>query len=167
MNRLKVLRNRANITLRDLSKYISLRNATISDIENGKQPMREIHVQKLTSFFDVTSDYLLGYSNSGLGIYFSDDDHTYISESEANRIQESNIIKEELIHHASSDWVIKEPSTNIRIYRGEYSIFRSVDMSKENANISESTKQEIINELARLDERELEKVLKFINEYIK
>ena len=71
MNRLKKLRVSAGLPLRVLEKYLNIPNATLSLIENGKQPMREIHVQKITNFFDVTSDYLLGYSNTGIGIYFA------------------------------------------------------------------------------------------------
>ena len=75
-----------------LEKYLNIPNATLSLIENGKQPMREIHVQKITNFFDVTSDYLLGYSNTGIGIYFAssedDNDHEYISASELEKLKE-------------------------------------------------------------------------------
>lgn len=171
MNRLKQLRARSQITLRELSKYVNIRVATLNLIENSKQPMREIHMLKLTNFFDVTSDYLLGYSNVGIGIYFesSDDgeDHAYISSSELEKLNERYEINEKLLTHTPESFVIKTISQETRLYRGEYSIFRSVNISKENANISESVKEKIIVEINRLNSNELEKVLKFINEYIK
>lgn len=171
MNRLKLLRKRSNISLKDLSKYVDIRIASLSDIENGKQPLREVHVLKLTSFFDVTSDYLLGYKNTGIGIYFDsaqdDNDHVYISEKELEHIRSEHAVNETLLTHASSDWKIVTPQQEIRTYIGAYSLFRSVDVPKEKAGINTSIRAEINNELDRLDVYDLEKVLKFINDYIK
>ena len=171
MNRLKTLRSRSGITLRDLARYVDIPSATISLIENGKQPLREIHVQKLTSFFDVTSDYLLGFSNTGIGIYFEsskdDNDHVMISASELERIQERYEIKETLIHRTPSDWTIKTQTYETRIIRTEYLLFRSVDVPKELAHLSESVRDNINSELDKLDGKDLEKVLKFIRDYIK
>ena len=171
MNRLKTLRSRSNITLRDLARYVDIPSATISLIENGKQPLREIHVQKFTSFFDVTSDYLLGFSNTGIGLFFDssedDNDHVIISASELERIQERYEIKETLIHRTPSDWIIKTQAYETRILRTEYLLYRSVDMPKELAHLSISVREELNSELDRLDTKDLEKVLKFIKEYIK
>ncbi len=167
MNRLKLLRTRARITLRDLEKYVNIRNATLSQIENGKQPFREIHVKKLTSFFDVTSDYLLGYSSRGIGIYFANEDHAMISNSELEKIAEEHTVVEEVIRVNPSEWVINTGVEQTSLYRNEYIILRSVDINKENAHISKSVMEQVINELNHLDTRDLEKVLKFINDYIK
>lgn len=171
MNNLKLLRNANNLTLRDLQKYTGIRNATLSQIENGKQPMREIHVKKLTSFFDVTSDYLLGYSNSGIGIYFEsaedDDDHAYISISELERLKERYEIKETLLHRSANEtWVIKTSVYEEKIYTSEYMVFRSINISKEQAQISTSLRETIISKINSYDTRQLEKVLKFMKEYI-
>lgn len=171
MNRLKLLRRKANLTLRDLEKYVGIRNATLSAIENGKQPFREIHVMKLTSFFDVTSDYLLGYVNTGIGIYFEnsedDEDHVMISASELEKLNEKYEVKETLLTHDSSLLEINTGTYEKRLYTGKYSIFRSVDIPKEQAGISVSIKGEILKELDRLDQHDLNKVLKFIKEYIR
>ena len=171
MNRLKTLRSRSNITLRDLARYVDIPSATISLIENGKQPLREIHVQKFTSFFDVTSDYLLGFSNTGIGLYFEsskdDNDHVIISASELERIQERYEIKETLIHRTPSDWTIKTNAYETRILRTEYVLYRSVDVPKELACLSISVREELNSELDKLNTKNLEKVLKFIRDYIK
>ena len=171
MNRLKTLRSRSGITLRDLAKYVDIPSATISLIENGKQPLREIHVQKLTSFFDVTSDYLLGFSNTGIGIYFDgsndDEDHVMISASEIERIQERYEIKETLMHRTPSDWTIRTQAYETRIVRTEHYLFRSVNVPKELAHLSESIRDQLNSELDRLDGKDLEKVLKFVRDYIK
>lgn len=126
MNRLKKLRVSAGLPLRVLEKYLNIPNDTLSLIENGKQPMREIHLQKITSFFDVTSDYLLGYSNTGIGIYFasSEDDnyHEYISASELEKLKESYEVREDLLHRPNTDLgsleqvCIKKNCTQMNIY---------------------------------------------------
>jgi transcriptional regulator with XRE-family HTH domain len=168
MNRLKLLRAKSDITLRELSKYVNIRNATLNLIENNKQPMREIHVLKLTNFFDVTSDYLLGYSNNGIGIYFEDDDdHTYISESELIKLSERYNVKEILITHSPDNFVLKTQSIEFQDYRGTYSLFRSINVSKKDVDISDTIKEKLYLELNKLGTRDLEKILKFINEYIK
>lgn len=60
MNRLKELRTNANLTQEELCKNTKIRRSALSDIENGKQPFREIHIRKLCAFFGVTPNYLLG-----------------------------------------------------------------------------------------------------------
>ncbi len=167
MNRLKALRKRANITLRQLEKYVCIRNATLSLIENEKQPFREIHIQKLTSFFDVSSDYLLGYSHIGIGIYF-EDEHAVISDSELRKIEEKNEVKEQLIKMPFPHKMdIVTPNTQKTIVETVYAVFRSVDIQKAEASVNRSVRERLDKELDRLDTNDLEKVLKFVNEYIK
>ena len=60
MNRLKMLREQDGLTLRELAKRVDIPSATISLIENGKQPFREVHVDKLCNYFNVSPNYLLG-----------------------------------------------------------------------------------------------------------
>lgn len=172
MNRLKELRRSCNLSLQALSKYVDIRVASLSDIENGKQPLREIHVLKLKSFFDVTSDYLLGYKSTGIGIYFAsandDEDHVYISDAELIRIRQEHVVEEQVLNRGTaSNWAIVTPQEEIRMYNGAYVVFRSVDTPKEKAGINTSVRAQINEELDRLGIYELEKVLKFINDYIK
>lgn len=171
MNRLKKLRVNAGLSLRTLKKYLNIPSTTLSLIENGRQPMREIHVQKITNFFDVTSDYLLGYSNTGIGIYFSssedENDHEYISASELEKIKESYEIKEDLLYRPNTEpWIIRTSVYEEKIYTSEYILFRSVNLSKEKAPISASLREQITNKLNSYDTRQLEKILKFMKEYI-
>lgn len=172
MNRLKHIRSGAGLTLRRLEDYVDIPHTTLSLIENGKQPMREIHVLKLTNFFDVTSDYLLGYSKQGIGIYFEssqdDEDHAYISESELNHIAQEHDIQETVItDKVPFNMIIKTPCEEKIMYQGVNKIYRSVDIPKESAGINTSVREQINTELNRLDIYDLEKVLKFIREYIK
>ena len=60
MNRLKELREQKGVTIRQLEKITGIPNATISLIENGKQPFREVHITKFCDYFGVSPNYLLG-----------------------------------------------------------------------------------------------------------
>lgn len=66
MNRLKELREQYGYTLRSLAKEVKIPSATISLIENGKQPFREIHMVKFCNFFSVSPNYLLGKDDDDL-----------------------------------------------------------------------------------------------------
>jgi transcriptional regulator with XRE-family HTH domain len=61
MNRLKELRNKKGITLRELSEKIGDLSFThLSLIENSQRNLTSKNAQKLADFFGVTVDYLLG-----------------------------------------------------------------------------------------------------------
>ena len=167
MNRLKELREKSGLRLRELERYLDIDNSALCLIENGKRPLREIHVLKITNFFDVTSDYLLGYSDEGIGMYF-EDEHAFVSEIEYHLLKSQHHVSEMVVTKpAGFGMSINSQVQEIRTYSCIYSIHRSVDVTQSDAGISTSTKEKIISELNRLDSRELEKVLRFINDYIK
>ncbi len=58
--RLKTLRTDKNIGQNILSKELGLSNASISYWERGKQEPTASAIFKLSKYFDVSSDYLLG-----------------------------------------------------------------------------------------------------------
>ena len=66
MNRLKELRNEFNLSYRELSALTDLNYSLINRLELGKQRMIPTHVDILSKFFQVTSDYLLGMSDDGI-----------------------------------------------------------------------------------------------------
>lgn len=58
----KQLRNRHRISQADLGKFIGVTDGTISKLENGRNyPSMELAI-KLTDFFDVSLDELIGRS---------------------------------------------------------------------------------------------------------
>ncbi len=63
MNRLKELREASNLTLRELSNRTNISFTTISKMENEQMNISEDYIRILCSYFNVTSDYLLGLSN--------------------------------------------------------------------------------------------------------
>ena len=73
MNRIRVLRNEAGLSLRELGKKVGITFSTLGLLETEKQPLRQHHIERLSSFFNCSADYLLGKSDEGIGVYFNDD----------------------------------------------------------------------------------------------
>lgn len=62
MNRIKELRVTKGLTQEELGNILNVQKAAISKYENGRaEPSVDI-LRKMTSFFKVSSDYLLGMS---------------------------------------------------------------------------------------------------------
>lgn len=63
MNRLNKLRTEKRITLRELAEKVNIDYTALSRVENGKRNLTDNDIAILCSFFNVSSDYLLGYSD--------------------------------------------------------------------------------------------------------
>jgi transcriptional regulator with XRE-family HTH domain len=74
MNQLKWIREKSGLTLRELAKYTSIRYPALSKMENELQPFKGKHIDSLTSFFGITSDFLMGKSESGIRMFTDDGD---------------------------------------------------------------------------------------------
>ena len=61
-NRLKELRHKKNLTLRELGEKVGMRKSTLSQYETNKREPKLETWQKLADFFNVPVDYLLGIS---------------------------------------------------------------------------------------------------------
>lgn len=72
MNRIKELRAERNISLRDFSEIIKIPRSTISLYELGTRDIKFDSLKKLCDFFEVTSDYLLGFSEEGIYVHFQE-----------------------------------------------------------------------------------------------
>ena len=60
MNRIKQLRKEREINQDVLADLLGLEVAAISKLETGRVPLKDEYILKLASFFNVSSDYLLG-----------------------------------------------------------------------------------------------------------
>jgi transcriptional regulator with XRE-family HTH domain len=60
LNRLKALRAEKNIKQDVLAKLLGLEIAGISKLETGRVPLKDEYIIKLSDFFNVSTDYLLG-----------------------------------------------------------------------------------------------------------
>jgi transcriptional regulator with XRE-family HTH domain len=64
MNRVKELRKQKHITQEELGKVLDIQKAAISKYENGRaEPSTEV-LKKMSAYFGVSIDYLLGNSTS-------------------------------------------------------------------------------------------------------
>lgn len=64
MNRVKELRKQKHITQEELGKVLDIQKAAISKYENGRaEPSTEV-LKKMSAYFGVSIDYLLGNSRS-------------------------------------------------------------------------------------------------------
>lgn len=63
MNRLKKLREEKKITQEKLSSLVGIDRTTISKIESGDRELTLDHLQRLSKFFGVSYDYILGTSD--------------------------------------------------------------------------------------------------------
>ena len=63
MNRLKELRKEKGVSLKKLSTAIGVKDNTLSQYETGKRQPRDMAVwERLSDYFDVIPEYLLGYT---------------------------------------------------------------------------------------------------------
>lgn len=69
MNRIKELRQKNNLTLKELGQKIGMANNTLSQYETGKREPKLETWNKLAEYFNVPTSYLMG---------LSDDDKTVI-----------------------------------------------------------------------------------------
>lgn len=63
MNRLKYLRTEKGESLEKIAQYLNVTIQTISNYENEKRDMSPDTIIKLSDYFGVSTDYLLGKSN--------------------------------------------------------------------------------------------------------
>lgn len=62
MNRIKQLRNEFKINQDVLADLLGLEVAAISKLETGRVPLKDEYIVKLSEYFNVSCDYLLGKS---------------------------------------------------------------------------------------------------------
>lgn len=62
INKLKELRVLAGKNQRDIAKFLNVTEATVSNYENGKRDIPTENLKKLSAYFNVSTDYILGTS---------------------------------------------------------------------------------------------------------
>jgi len=60
MNKLKELRDKSGLTLRELENEVGIANSTLSEIETGKRRMGPKHAKILAPYFGVSEKYIMG-----------------------------------------------------------------------------------------------------------
>ena len=101
MNRLKELRQKNNLTLKELGQKIGMANNTLSQYETGKREPKVETWQALADFFNVSVPYLQGIDE---GIY----DLKFPTKAEAiafiHKIMKAQNIKLEDIQNESKNY---------------------------------------------------------------
>ena len=64
MNRLKILREEKNLNQADVANFLNITSAAAGQYERGVRGLSTDKLIKLANFFGVTTDYLLGISNT-------------------------------------------------------------------------------------------------------
>lgn len=64
MNRLRELRIKKNLSLRKLSEFVQIDYSALSKAETGKRNLNNDDLERLTKFFNVSSDYILGFTDN-------------------------------------------------------------------------------------------------------
>ncbi len=97
MNRIKQLRNEKNITQDVLAKLLGLEIAGISKLETERVPLKDEYIIKLSDYFKVSTDYLLGKSDvrnpekidtDNIKIGLSANDYTSITDEQRKQIED-------------------------------------------------------------------------------
>ena len=161
MNRIKALRDEANLSLRELGKLTGITHSTVSWLETEKQPLRQHHIERLCAFFNCTTDFLLGKSDTGIGVFFKDD-FMYVNIRQYQELNkkyecEVSIIETDLPNSTFKVW-------NKEVVLSKKQVYRFI---KADSKDFEDVRSQLNAILDSLSENDLSKVLKFINDYIK
>lgn len=63
INRIKELRNNKKITQNDIANFLNISVSYYSELENNKKNLPTDLLQKLSDFYGVSTDYILGRDN--------------------------------------------------------------------------------------------------------
>lgn len=171
MNNLKRLRYDAELSLRELADATGLVHTTISRLEMGTRKFSSKHIAVLCGFFDVTSDYLLGRSDSGIGIYLMDSafggrEHRFVSEREYADMRLREGYSQRVFSNGSPIYISGGGGADDYAIPPK-SIARSLIIEAKESDDAEKKRTEIKALLDMMDAKELDKTLRFIKEYIK
>ena len=160
INNLRKLRYEAELSLKELSGDTGISLTVLSYLESGKRSFRQEHIDQLCSFFGVSSDYLLGRSDKGIGVYFvdlerNDAEYRMVSEGELEILKEGHKLTTSVRVATSGDET------------GQEFVYRSASAECVAEDKLSRLREELMNEVNTMNEKELEKTIRFIKDYIK
>ena len=161
-NNLKRIRQDSKISLKQLEEYVSISNANLSLIENQKRPFRQWHIDLLTSFFQVSSDYLLGKSDYGIVVHNENGDELILTSQEYA----------DLIGKVSKTIIKLGDETNIvnvggkKIIVPKYCVYRDFTDRLREYDLTPILTNKLNNLVKRMTSQEIEKTINFIEQYI-
>ena len=155
-NKLAYLRAELGTTVRDVEKYTGISNTSISFLENERRFFRQEHLDVLCDLFQVSHDYLLGNSNTGIYLYDNDNNKYVISEMEYLSYKPN--IKISFVDYPNNEKCFDD---DLRYHSKGY--FKRTLTSNENEKKS-LVKNKLIKIIDTLGIRELEKITNIIEE---
>lgn len=165
MNKLRKLRKDCNITLRDLRDYTQIPNGNLSLIENERRPFRQKHIDILSAFFDVTSDYLLGRSDTGIIVYTQNGEPFTLNEKEFDELKGK--IEITVVDREISDLKLVFDSNNqFKEIVSRYMVYREFRPSLSELELTPILTNKLSELAKRMSSRDLEKTIKFIEDYV-
>lgn len=161
-NKLAYLREESKMPIRELEKWTNIKNTSISMLENEVEgrAFRQNHIEVLTDLFQVTSDYLLGNSNEGIIIYTHDNNKLLITEDEYIRLKGK--MKIETIKFNP----LAPFDDGNREYHAKGFVRRELLGNVDEIDKRNIYKKRYDNIGERLTASQLEKVIKFMEDYI-
>ena len=165
MNNLKKLRNEVYLHQKELGEYVNIPHSTISYLEKEERPFREIHIEKLTSFFNVTSDFLLGKTDYGYIIKTLEGNEIILTEDNYKKLG-SNVRVEIISLPIALSIAVKNKKQVKKYYMPSKVVYRELIGKLDNYNEVFTTLDQYIEIGKNMTEDELRKAIRFISEYI-
>ncbi len=166
-NRLKRLRLEANISLRELQNYTGITNSVLSVLESGKRPFRQTHIDALSSFFNVTSDFLLGRSDYGYKVFPEyGTDELILSEAEYNRLIAHINVSVIYKGHPTTKVEVDTPVEEQNVVMSSHIVYRELKGTVDEYDLQETLYQKYLEKGKHMTTNELKRTIKFIDDYI-
>ena len=155
-------------TIRDVEFYTTISNTTISVLENEKtRTFRQEHSDCFCEFFQVSHDFLLGNSDNGIFVYTTDNRKLSISKSDYIAIRDKLDI--ECIEYPKSVESFETAVDNAskrKVYKPIAFIKRTINDDTGQAEKLRLLRQRYNKMGERLNVNELEKIIKFLEDFI-
>ena len=93
MNKIRFLRNELNLSVRGAALIFEMSSSIINQYENDVRDLNTKMIRKMADYFQVSTDYLLCYSNLGLYVHYKDSNLKFlVTEADYLKYKESGFI---------------------------------------------------------------------------
>ena len=165
MNNLKSLRKEANLSIRALEEKTKISISVLNYLENGTRPFRQSHIDTLTSFFNVTSDYLLGRSDNGFIVRPQyGDEEILLTANEYTHLCE--YISISIIKVGGFDIDLTSSKEAKHVVQSDYVVYRELKGNMEDYDMKSTLSIKLQELTKKMTKDDIRKTIKFIEEYI-
>ena len=167
-SKLKYLRKSVDLTTRKLEEYVGIPYTTITAIENGRRPFRQWHISKLSAFFNVSSDFLLGKTDDGIIIFPEyGEDPISITFEDYVRLQSHINTNVQILNQPILISNVASKQKGIISFSLKASVYRELKgMPISSAGLPNDNMAKLKSLLDKLTDEELNKIIAFIEQFI-